>query len=270
MGVNFSKQWKQTVIFTHEKMGCQGFLCHLIEHKLYKTTLFQVFVGGFLHDCEHTLVTETMCFSQRSISKNASSKQMKIPGLFMRYSCRSRISFKTVSCYDVGPLSGLGSVPVPYSMSKCFCLQGGFSQQHPQDFSCTSTNVHLRGGKIETVLQLQDTGICPPSSPPPSWAPGNKKESPTRYEQSRFSISIDFFSFFCSSIFLYKHVFNRFTHEKRVQDCGQSKRAPHRLENTACLGAQKMATYENQSLSWWLQWSLIYTSCKINEDLCTM
>lgn len=133
---------------------------------------------------------------------------------------------------------------------------------HPQ--------MYTWGGKIETVLQLQDTGICPPSSPPPSWAPGNKKESPTRYEQSRFSISIDFFSFFCSSIFLYKHVFNRFTHEKRVQDCGQSKRAPHRLENTACLGAQKMATYENQSLSWWLQWSLIYTSCKINEDLCTM
>lgn len=214
MGVNFSKQWKQTVIFTHEKMGCQGFLCHLIEHKLYKTTLFQVFVGGFLHDCEHTLVTETMCFSQRSISKNASSEQMKIPGLFMRYSCRSRISFKTVSCYDVGPLSGLGSVPVPYSMSKCFCLQGGFSQQHPQDFSCTSTNVHLRGENRNSITASGHRNLSPlvPTSFMSPW----KQEGITdKIRAITFLHFYWFFFLFSVLLFFYTNTFSTDLHMKK-------------------------------------------------------
>lgn len=163
----------------------------------------------------------------------------------MRYSCSSGISLKQFLVMVVWVLSGRGSVPVPDSMSKCCCLQGGVTTTSTR-FSCTSTNVHLGGGGGNSITASGHRNLSPPPhepldvNPPPHLPRDDgalKQEGITdKIRAITLSISIDFF--FYGLLFLYKHIFNRFTHEKRVQDCEQSERAPHRLENTACLGAK--------------------------------
>lgn len=133
----------------------------------------------------------------------------------------------------------------PYSMSKCFCQQGGLRQQMFTIFSCTFTNV-------QTVLQLQDTVTCPSLCPPPtsSTSPGRNPPLPPRrwrsleirrnHQQDTTNHILQFYGLFFS-IFIQTH-FQQIYTWKRVQDCDK-KKAPHHLKNTACLGA-KMATYE--------------------------
>lgn len=153
----------------------------------------------------------------------------------------------TVPCYGVGPLW----------TGACSC-------------DCRRVYNYIHNGFVHidkcTASQFQDTGTCP-LAPTSSMSPGRKpspwrwrslwntKESPTRYNQSRSPF------LWISFLFLYKHVFNRFTHEK-VQGCDQSTETPHHLQNTACLS--KNGNLWNQSLSQWPQWLLIYTSCRIN------
>lgn len=146
-------------------------------------------------------------------------------------------------------LCGPGSVSVQYA--KVLLSAGRFTTTDVTSTisSCTFTNV-------QTVLQLQDTEIWPlfcffksPSHPSPPPPPGRKpleiskalkKEGINKIQPITFSTSMDFSSI---SFFLYKHIVNRFTHEKECRIVTNQKNAPHRLENTACLGA-KMAKYE--------------------------
>lgn len=137
---------KSSSIFTHEKTGCWGSSPSSSNQAqtVQKNPVF-VFDSGLriLNICEQTLVSKNICVSQRrSISKVLPASKIKDPRsvceTFRRSSVRSGISL-TVSHYDVC-LSGLGSVPVPYSMSKCFCQQSGLQQQmyRPQYFHAHS------------------------------------------------------------------------------------------------------------------------------------
>lgn len=166
-------------------------------------------------------------------------------------------------------LCGPGSVPVQYA--KVLLSAGRFTTTDVTSTisSCTFTNV-------QTVLQLQDTEIWPlfcffksPSHPSPPPPPGRKpleiskalkKEGITnKIQPITFSTSMDFSSI---SFFIQTHCQQIYTW-KRVQDCDQSKKrssSPRKY----CLSRSKNGEIWNQSLSQWLQWLLIYTSCWIN------
>lgn len=154
--------------------------------------------------------------------------------------------FETVSCYGgVGPLwTGVCSCARQY-VKVLLSAGRGYNNIHKIFMHIHKCTLGGGGGGNSITASGHRNLSPPPHEPldvnPPPHLPRDdgalKQEGITdKIRAITLSISIDFF--FYGLLFLYKHIFNRFTHEKRVQDCEQSERAPHRLENTACLGAK--------------------------------
>lgn len=146
--MGFSKQWKQMFGFHPcEKRDARAYYVnHLIKHKLYKRTLFLFLAVGLciLNICQ---VSKTF-FSNKEASQKSFHKQIKDPtSVCVTFQEKLRQIWDQFFSIFLWRLSclGLGSVPVPYSMSKCFCEQSSLQQQSTV-LSCTFTTV-------QTVLQ---------------------------------------------------------------------------------------------------------------------
>lgn len=236
---------------------------------------FLFFFGGglgILNIYEQTPGSKAFVFLTKKPLKCASSKQAKKkkkrPWISLWYVQEKlggdlgSTQYSTAWCLCVP--SGPGSVPHPYSI-----FQSAFISRALYNNGCVVHSIFMHIHKCTNSITASGHSKIPPhpplnkpwmqTSPLDMMVPWNKKESPTGYNRDTTNHILPF----CVIIFfLYKHVFNIFTHEKKCRIVAKTK--SFLSAKKYCLSWSKNGNVGSQSLSQWLQWSLIYTLCQIN------